>query len=48
MLPIPAPISLEKLHPEEEMMITIININAKNLCKIAGDGWNGWINNTFP
>ena len=36
MLPIPAPISLEKLHPEEEMMITIININAKIYVKSHG------------
>lgn len=36
MIPTPAPISLEKLRPEEEMMINLININAKIYVKTHG------------
>ena len=36
MLPVPAPKDLEKLTPEEEMIISLININVKLYVKKHG------------
>ena len=36
MLPTPIPTYLEKLYPEEEMMIALVNINAKVYIKKHG------------